>query len=52
MPGLYELQVLTKPKILTVKFDWLKVEHRDDAPTRYVMDAATYERLINAVKPN
>jgi len=29
-----------------------QVEHRDDAPTRYVMDAATYERLINAVKPN
>jgi len=28
MPGLYELQVLTKPKILTVKFDWLKASRR------------------------
>ena len=45
-----ERTVLTKPKILTVTFQLEKVEKRN-APTRYVMKAADYQRLTNAVKP-
>ena len=43
--------VLTKPKILTVAFDWHDVQERRNRPTRYVMSAATYQRLVDAVKP-
>ena len=43
--------VLTKPKILTVEVRWLRVEEREGAPTRYVMRAADYQRLVDAVKP-
>ena len=39
--------MLTKPKILTVAFE-LRVVERRNAPTRYVMCAADYQRLINA----
>lgn len=46
-----EKTVLTKPKILTVAFDWLRVEERRNRPTRYVMSAATYQRLVEAVRP-
>ena len=46
-----EKTVLTKPKILTVAFDWLRVEERRNRPTRYVMSAATYQRLVEAVMP-
>ena len=44
-----ERTVLTKPKILTVAFELEKVEKRN-APTRYVMKAADYQRLTDAVK--
>ena len=46
-----ERTVLTKPKILTVKIEWLRVEERRNAPKRYIMSAATYQRLVDAVKP-
>ena len=42
--------VLTKPKILTVAIEWLRVEQRRNARTRYVLSAAMYQRLIDAVK--
>jgi hypothetical protein len=42
--------VLTKPKILPVKIEWLRIEKRDNAPDRYVLSAATYQRLADAVK--
>ena len=45
-----ERTVLTKPKILTVKIEWLRMEERHNAPKRYIMSAATYQRLIDAVK--
>ena len=52
-----ELTVLTKPKILTVAFTWLRVEppENEEPPEnvrrRYVMSGATYQRLADAVKP-
>jgi hypothetical protein len=43
--------VLTKPKILTVVFKWHRVEPaKNNVPERFVMDAATYQRLVNACK--
>ena len=42
--------VLTKPKILTVAIEWLRVEERRNTPTRYVLSAAMYQRLLDAVK--
>ena len=47
-----EKTVLTKPKIFTVAFEWLRVEERRNRPTRYVMSAATYQRLVEAVRPH
>ena len=41
--------VLTKPKILTVPIE-LRVVERDNAPTRYVLSATDYQRLVDAVK--
>ena len=46
-----ERTVLTKPKILTVKIEWLRLEERRNAPKRYIMSAATYQRLVDDVKP-
>ena len=43
--------VLTKPKILTVAFDWLRIDSKRNAKDRYVMRAADYQRLTDAVKP-
>ena len=42
--------VLTKPKILTVPIELREVERRNNAPTRYVLSAADYQRLVDAVK--
>ena len=44
-----ERTVLTKPKILTVPIA-LRVVERRNAPTRYVLSAADYQRLLSAVK--
>ena len=41
--------VLTKPKILTVPIE-LRVVERRNAPPRYVLAAADYQRLVDAVK--
>ena len=43
--------VLTKPKILTVALDWLRIDSKRNAKDRYVMRAADYQRLTDAVKP-
>jgi hypothetical protein len=45
-----ERTVLTKNKILTVEIEWLRVEPRRNAPDRYVLSAAMYQRLVDAVK--
>lgn len=45
-----ERTVLTKPKILTVPIEWLRVEERHNVPTRYVLSASMYQRLLDAVK--
>ena len=42
--------VLTKPKILTVPIELRTVEGRGNTPTRYVLSAAMYQRLLEAVK--
>ena len=42
--------MLTKPKMLSVKVEWLRVEERVGAPTRYVISAAAYQRLLEAVR--
>ena len=44
-----ERTVLTKPKILTVPITLREVERRSH-PTRYVLSAADYQRLVDAVK--
>ena len=41
--------VLTKPKILTVPIE-LEVRERRNAQTRYVLKAADYQCLVDAVK--
>ena len=46
-----ERTVLTKPKILTVPITLREVEGRNNASTRYVLSAADYQRLVDAVKP-
>ena len=46
-----ERTVLTKPKILTQQLAWMKVIKVDNAATRYVLSAADYRRLVDAVKP-
>jgi len=35
---------------LPVQIEWERVEERRNAPTRYVLSAATYQRLLDAVK--
>ena len=45
-----ERAVLTKNKILCVQIEWLRVEDRRDGTKRYVMSAAIYQRLLDAVK--
>lgn len=32
-----ELTVLTKPKIIPVAIEWLRVEQQENVPTRYVV---------------
>jgi hypothetical protein len=44
-----ERTVLTKPKILTVAIE-LEIVEKRNAPKRYIMRAATYWRLLDAVK--
>jgi hypothetical protein len=44
-----ERTVLTKPKILTVPITLREIERRN-ATTRYVLGAADYQRLVDAVK--
>ena len=46
-----ELTVLTKPKILTVAFTWLRVDEVPNGHTRYVLSMADYQRMTGAVKP-
>ena len=43
-----ERTVLTKP---TVPIKWKEVIERRNAATRYVLSAADYQRLVDAVKP-
>ena len=45
-----ERTVLTKPKILTVPIEWLREEEARNGRKRYIMSAATYQRLVDAVK--
>ena len=45
-----ERTVLTKPKILCVPIELQTVQRRN-APDRYMMSPATYQRLLDAVKP-
>lgn len=44
-----ERTVLTRTKILCVPIMWLREDSRRNAPTRYVLSAAAYQRLIDAV---
>ena len=46
-----ELTVLTKPKILTVAFTWLRVDEVPNGHIRYVLSMADYQRMTGAVKP-
>lgn len=46
-----EITVLTKPKILPIAMEWLRVETPANGSKRYVLAAATYQRLVDAVKP-
>ena len=42
--------MLTKPKILPVKIEWLRIEEaHDNVPTRYVLSARDYQRLVDSV---
>ena len=41
--------VLTKPKILPVKIELRIEEARGNTPTRYVLSALTYQRLLDAM---
>ena len=45
-----ERTVLTKPKILTVPIEWLQVEEARNGRKRYILSAAMYQRLVDAVK--
>ena len=36
---------------MCVPIEWLRVIERRDAPTRYVLSAAAYQRLVDAVTP-
>ena len=45
-----ERTVLTKPKILTVPIEWLRQEGARNGRKRYIMSAAMYQRLVDAVK--
>ena len=45
-----ERTVLTKHKILTVPITLREVEGRNNTPTRYILSAADYQRLLDAVK--
>ena len=42
--------VLTKPKVLTVKVELEVKEGEGNSPTRYILRAAAYSRLVDAVK--
>ena len=43
--------VLTKPKVLTLEIEWLRVEERrGNKPARYILSAAAYARLVQAVR--
>lgn len=44
-----EKTVLTKPKILTVPIEWQRVEETRNGRKRYILSAATYQRLVDAV---
>ena len=41
--------MLTKPKVLSIEIK-LRVVEQSNGRTRYVLSAADYERLINAVQ--
>ena len=41
--------MLTKPKILPVKIELRVEEAHDNVPKRYVLNAATYQRLVDAM---
>ena len=46
-----ERTVVTKPKILCVTFEWLEVvTKRGNTPTRYILNAADHQRLVEAVR--
>jgi hypothetical protein len=47
-----ERTVLTKSKILSVRITWLREDERRNALKRYVMSAAMYQRLVEAVRPH
>ena len=42
---------MTKPKILPIELEWLRVETLANGSKRHVLAAANYQRLIDAVKP-
>ena len=44
-----ERTVLTKPKILTVAIDWLRVNTLANGKQRFILKASDYQRLIEAV---
>jgi len=45
-----ERTVLTKPKIVCIPIVWERIEQRRNAPMRYVMSAAMYQRLVEALR--
>ena len=51
-PRIAPRDVLTKPKILPVAIKWLRIESAQGTrrPVRYVLKAADYQRLLDAVK--
>ena len=49
-PGGSSRYVLTKPKILPVAIEWERVEPaQGNKRKRYVLSAASYQRLVDAV---
>ena len=44
-----ERTVLTKPKILTVAIDWLRIDTLANGKQRFILRASDYQRLIEAV---
>ena len=45
-----ERTVLTRPKILCVAVEWLRVEEKRSRATRYVLSANNYQRMLDALK--